>query len=159
MTTIPTEIPGVNLRFFDFSEETRDRIWEIYRRRKVDKMTLRAMAPIYGVSKERIRQLVAKAHRAETKRKQLKRRMERGDVPLRMENMPLSATCYYALKRLEAMRMTPEEFVTTFTILDVIKVKGMGRTHFMTLFKALEEIAPDAANLWTARDRENNNAA
>lgn len=159
MTTYPTDIPGIDLSYFDFSEEVRDRIWGIYRDRRVNKMTFQALAERHGVSKQRMVQIYHKAHKLETKRAQLKRRLTRGDVPLRMENIPMPRRCYLALRKLDALRMTPDEFAQTFTFVDVAKVKSVGFVFLKKLYYALENVCPDAANLWAARNRENNNPA
>lgn len=159
MTIYPTDIPGIDLTQFDFKGEARERNWQIYRERRVQKMTFHALGAKYGTSTERMRQIYYQAHRMETKRAQLKRRLTRGDVPLRMENLPLPSTCYRALRKLDAMRMTTTEFAETVSFVDVAKVKGVGFEFLKKLYYTLESIDPDAANLWAARNRENNNAS
>jgi hypothetical protein len=64
----------------DFSEESRERNWSIYNMRVVEKRTLSFIAEKYGLSRERIRQIVFKGERvmlvpedgcaAKTKRRQ-----------------------------------------------------------------------------------------
>ena len=48
---------------YDFPEDTRERNWSIYNMRVVEKRTLSFIAEKYGLSRERIRQIVFKGER------------------------------------------------------------------------------------------------
>jgi hypothetical protein len=153
LKTFPTPLRGLSEDYFNFEEEARDRIWEIYRMRKVDRMTMDAIGQKLGVSRERIRQLVNRANAFESKRRKLIRRLVRKDVPLRMEDLPLRPWEMYAIKKLKATRMTPEEFAETITFVEFAAVKNIGIHRLQTFFAVFKEVCPDAADLWTSRNR------
>ena len=61
----PWEHEGSPLRIgpYDFTEESRERNWNIYNMRVLEKRTLAHIAELYGLSRERIRQIVYKGDR------------------------------------------------------------------------------------------------
>jgi hypothetical protein len=49
--------------------------------------------------------------------------------------------------------LTPEEFAETITFVEFAAIKNIGIHRLQTFFSVFKEVCPDAADLWTARNR------
>tara|TARA_R100000700_G_C3159931_1_gene136251 strand:+ start:1005 stop:1469 length:465 start_codon:yes stop_codon:yes gene_type:complete len=129
---------------FGKSKEKKDRNKDIYIQRVVEKRTLQAIGKKYGITKERVRQLV-----------QLQRKYY--EVPDRVElmgDLPLNTKLYHTLKRYKELETPIVLFIKKYDIEKLIKIPGIGPTAVCFLYKLLDERGYDVQNLWTPRDRE-----
>tara|TARA_Y100000593_G_C4306590_1_gene336082 strand:+ start:2169 stop:2633 length:465 start_codon:yes stop_codon:yes gene_type:complete len=129
---------------FGKSKEKKDRNKDIYIQRVVEKRTLQAIGKKYGITKERVRQLV-----------QLQRKYY--EVPDRVElmgDLPLNTKLYHTLKRYKELETPIVLFIKKYNIEKLIKIPGIGPTAVCFLYKLLDERGYDVQNLWTPRDRE-----
>ena len=129
---------------FGKSKEKKDRNKDIYIQRVVEKRTLQAIGKKYGITKERVRQLV-----------QLQRKYY--EVPDRVElmgDLPLNTKLYHTLKRYKELETPIVLFINKYDIEKLVKIPGIGPTAVCFLYKLLDERGYDVQNLWTPRDRE-----
>tara|TARA_Y100001937_G_scaffold27156_1_gene38957 strand:- start:1101 stop:1565 length:465 start_codon:yes stop_codon:yes gene_type:complete len=129
---------------FGKSKEKKDRNKDIYIQRVVEKRTLQAIGKKYGITKERVRQLV-----------QLQRKYY--EVPDRVElmgDLPLNTKLYHTLKRYKELETPIVLFIKKYDIEKLIKIPGIGPTAVCFLYKLLDERGYDVQNLWTPRNRE-----
>lgn len=129
---------------FGKSKEKKDRNKDIYIQRVVEKRTLQAIGKKYGITKERVRQLV-----------QLQRKYY--EVPDRVElmgDLPLNTKLFHTLKRYKELETPIVLFIKKYDIEKLIKIPGIGPTAVCFLYKLLDERGYDVQNLWTPRDRE-----
>jgi len=129
---------------FGKSKEKKDRNKDIYIQRVVEKRTLQAIGKKYGITKERVRQLV-----------QLQRKYY--EVPDRVElmgDLPLNTKLFHTLKRYKELETPIVLFIKKYNIEKLIKIPGIGPTAVCFLYKLLDERGYDVQNLWTPRDRE-----
>tara|TARA_R100000479_G_scaffold61891_1_gene29263 strand:+ start:187 stop:651 length:465 start_codon:yes stop_codon:yes gene_type:complete len=134
----------VTIYKFGKSKEKKDRNKDIYIQRVVEKRTLQAIGKKYGITKERVRQLV-----------QLQRKYY--EVPDRVElmgDLPLNTKLYHTLKRYKELETPIVLFIKKYDIEKLIKIPGIGPTAVCFLYKLLDERGYDVQNLWTPRDRE-----
>jgi len=129
---------------FGKSKEKKDRNKDIYIQRVVEKRTLQAIGKKYGITKERVRQLV-----------QLQRKYY--EVPDRVElmgDLPLNTKLFHTLKRYKELETPIVLFIKKYDIEKLVKIPGIGPTAVCFLYKLLDERGYDVQNLWTPRDRE-----
>jgi hypothetical protein len=129
---------------FGKSKEKKDRNKDIYIQRVVEKRTLQAIGKKYGITKERVRQVV-----------QLQRKYY--EVPDRVElmgDLPLNTKLYHTLKRYKELETPIVLFIKKYDIEKLVKIPGIGPTAVCFLYKLLDERGYDVQNLWTPRDRE-----
>ena len=134
----------VTIYKFGKSKEKKDRNKDIYIQRVVEKRQLQAIGKKYGITKERVRQLV-----------QLQRKYY--EVPDRVElmgDLPLNTKLYHTLKRYKELETPIVLFIKKYDIEKLIKIPGIGPTAVCFLYKLLDERGYDVQNLWTPRDRE-----
>ena len=134
----------VTIYKFGKSKEKKDRNKDIYIQRVVEKRTLQAIGKKYGITKERVRQLV-----------QLQRKYY--EVPDRVElmgDLPLNTKLYHTLKRYKELETPIVLFIKKYDIEKLVKIPGIGPTGVCFLYKLLDERGYDVQNLWTPRDRE-----
>jgi|TARA_Y100000114_G_scaffold139550_1_gene143663 hypothetical protein len=134
----------VTIYKFGKSKEKKDRNKDIYIQRVVEKRTLQAIGKKYGITKERVRQLV-----------QLQRKYY--EVPDRVElmgDLPLNTKLYHTLKRYKELETPIVLFIKKYDIEKLVKIPGIGPTAVCFLYKLLDERGYDVQNLWTPRDRE-----
>ena len=134
----------VTIYKFGKSKEKKDRNKDIYIQRVVEKRTLQAIGKKYGITKERVRQLV-----------QLQRKYY--EVPDRVElmgDLPLNTKLYHTLKRYKELETPIVLFIKKYDIEKLIKIPGIGPTAVCFLYKLLDERGYDVQNIWTPRDRE-----
>ena len=134
----------VTIYKFGKSKEKKDRNKDIYIQRVVEKRTLQAIGKKYGITKERVRQLV-----------QLQRKYY--EVPDRVElmgDLPLNTKLYHTLKRYKELETPIVLFINKYDIEKLVKIPGIGPTAVCFLYKLLDERGYDVQNLWAPRDRE-----
>ena len=134
----------VTIYKFGKSKEKKDRNKDIYIQRVVEKRTLQAIGKKYGITKERVRQVV-----------QLQRKYY--EVPDRVElmgDLPLNTKLYHTLKRYKELETPIVLFIRKYDIEKLVKIPGIGPTAVCFLYKLLDERGYDVQNLWTPRDRE-----
>jgi hypothetical protein len=134
----------VTIYKFGKSKEKKDRNKDIYIQRVVEKRTLQAIGKKYGITKERVRQVV-----------QLQRKYY--EVPDRVElmgDLPLNTKLYHTLKRYKELETPIVLFIKKYDIEKLVKIPGIGPTAVCFLYKLLDERGYDVQNLWTPRDRE-----
>ena len=134
----------VTIYKFGKSKEKKDRNKDIYIQRVVEKRTLQAIGKKYGITKERVRQLV-----------QLQRKYY--EVPDRVElmgDLPLNTKLFHTLKRYKELETPIVLFIKKYDIEKLVKIPGIGPTAVCFLYKLLDERGYDVQNLWTPRDRE-----
>ena len=134
----------VTIYKFGKSKEKKDRNKDIYIQRVVEKRTLQAIGKKYGITKERVRQLV-----------QLQRKYY--EVPDRVElmgDLPLNTKLYHTLKRYKELETPIVLFIKKYDIEKLVKIPGIGPTAVCFLYKLLDERGYDVQNLWAPRDRE-----
>ena len=114
---------------FGKSKEKKDRNKDIYIQRVVEKRTLQAIGKKYGITKERVRQLV-----------QLQRKYY--EVPDRVElmgDLPLNTKLYHTLKRYKELETPIVLFIKKYDIEKLVKIPGIGPTAVCFLYKLLDE--------------------
>ena len=134
----------VTIYKFGKSKEKKDRNKDIYIQRVVEKRTLQAIGKKYGITKERVRQVV-----------QLQRKYyEVPDRVVLMGDLPLNTKLYHTLKRYKELETPIVLFIKKYDIEKLVKIPGIGPTAVCFLYKLLDERGYDVQNLWTPRDRE-----
>tara|TARA_A100001011_G_C14109875_1_gene756518 strand:+ start:480 stop:944 length:465 start_codon:yes stop_codon:yes gene_type:complete len=129
---------------FGKSKEKKDRNKDIYIQRVVEKRTLQAIGKKYGITKERVRQLV-----------QLQRKYY--EVPDRVElmgDLPLNTKLRLILGRYKELETPIVLFIKKYNVEKLIKIPSVGPTSVCLLYKLLDERGYDVQNLWTPRNRE-----
>jgi hypothetical protein len=159
----PWEHEGNVLRIgqFDFREEYRERNWNLYNMCVLEKRTLSFAAEKHGISRERVRQIVAKANRI-----MAARRWVRGDnkkkAEMTMGEMPLSDRTKNILTAALGAEWTEAPillFVGVFKPDELLRWKGAGRKSFLEIYNRLKEVDADVADIWTSGHGEDYNAS
>ena len=142
----------------DFPWENRDRNWEIYNMRVVEKRTLGHIANQYGVTRERVRQIVFKGERILALRKWLDLEAARNDKTI-LGSLTLSTRLRNALCNeigddwwLTDIRA----FCSTTSKEDMRLLPNIGNKTLNDFHAILEEADKDAANLWASGHGKNN---
>ena len=142
----------------DFPLENRDRNWEIYNMRVAEKRTLGHIANQYGVTRERVRQIVFKGERILALRKWLDLEAARTDKTI-LGSLTLSTRLRNALLNeigndwwLTDIRA----FCAMTTKQDMALLPNIGKKSLDELHELIEEADPDAANLWATGHGKNN---
>lgn len=143
---------------YDFKGEHRERNWDIYRMRVVEKRTLDSIGMKYGLSRERVRQIVAKGERITYRRAWIKEEAERkSDMVMEALNIPVAVL--NVLGNMGVLDMPLKDFVKSHTPAAVLREYNCGRKKLRQLIAAIEEIDPDVSNIWTAGHGQNYNPA
>ncbi|MEK9954543.1 MAG: sigma factor-like helix-turn-helix DNA-binding protein [Pelagibacteraceae bacterium] len=142
----------------DFPIQYRERNWAIWRMRVIEKRTLDAIGTKFGVSRERVRQIVAKAERILDCQAWVKDQISK-DGEMVMGALNVSTGIYNILTNMGARDMTLSEFVKIYTPADVMKQPNCGRQRLRQLIASIEEIKPDVSYIWTAGHGQNYNPA
>lgn len=143
----------------DFPVEHRERNWEIYNARVVEKRTLGYLSKQYGISRERIRQIVFKGERITALRKWLKIEVARTDKTV-LGSLTLSTRLRNALRNeigKDWWVTDIADFCAKSTKEGMMRWPNLGKKSLEELHELLERVNPDAANLWAAGNGQNNN--
>lgn len=149
-----------NFRIYrhDFRGPLRERNWEIYRMRVVEKRTLDSIGAKYGITRERVRQIVFKAERILARQSWVKKEADRKREMV-MGALDLNLGALNVLINMGVHEMKLGLFVTIYTPADVLRQPNCGRQRLRQIIAAIEEIDPNVSNLWTAGHGKNYNPA
>jgi hypothetical protein len=147
---------GFCIYHYDFNGPHRERNWDIYRMRVKEKRTLDSIGSKYGVSRERVRQIVAKAERILARRAWADAEAARKREMV-MAALNLSVGVLNILTNMGVAEMNLRDFVQQYTPNDVIREPNCGRRKLKQLIAAIEEIDPNVSNIWTAGHGQNYN--
>ena len=129
---------------FGKSKEKKARNKDIYIQRVVEKRTLQAIGDKYGITKERVRQLVSMQKKY-------------FEVPDRVEligDLPLNTKLRIILDRYKELETPIVLFIKKYNVEKLIKIPSVGPTSICLLYKLLDERGYDVQNLWTPRNRK-----
>ena len=120
-------------------------------------MTLTAISKKFGVSRERVRQIVnayevSKIVEDERKQRVIRQRKS----PLKdatMGEVGSTRRVVNLIKRLDACELTPKEFIKQFSPRKVMALPGIGPDTMDALAEDMKEFDENAARLWSARKR------
>tara|TARA_R110000868_G_scaffold178785_4_gene418630 strand:+ start:3094 stop:3678 length:585 start_codon:yes stop_codon:yes gene_type:complete len=159
----PWEHEGNVLRIgpSDFREEYRERNWNIYNMCVLEKRTLSFAAEKHGLSRERVRQIVAKAHRIMRVRRWV-RGGNKKKAEMTMGDMPLSTRTTTILTSALGEEWTDAPillFAGAFKPDELLRWPGAGRKSFLEIHNRLKEVDEDVANIWTSGHGEDYNPA
>jgi hypothetical protein len=129
--------------------------------RVVEKRTLSHIANQYGVSRERVRQIVFKGERIVALRKWLSLEVNRKDKTI-LGSLTLSTRLRNALinKIGEGWwLMDIRAFCVMTTKESMARLPNIGKKSLDELHELIEEADPDAANLWATGHGKNDNPA
>jgi len=149
----------INSSQTDFPAENRERNWEIYNSRIIEKRTLSHLARQYGLSRERIRQIVYRGERIVSLRNWLTVETSRTENKI-LGSLTLSTRLRNALHNEFGENWWLVEitaFCNMTTKDGMRRLPNVGNKSLNELHALLEEINPDAANLWASGNGENNN--
>ena len=134
----------------DFSIQHRERNWEIWRMRVLEKRTLKSIGLRYGISRERVRQIVVKAERLLKKEvwvdQQIKKNLE-----MVMGALPVCTELNNVLGNMGVLDITLKEFTEAYTPKDVLSMPNCGRKRLNQLISAVKEVNSDVSDIWTTR--------
>ena len=111
---------------------------EIYHKRMMDKRTLQSVGDEYGLSRERIREIVAKLHRVKLREKEKGSRCLNpkvmGDIQWNSVRIVNCLTYYHK----GVMEMSIEEFIKSFNYNKMMLARNFGRKAIQELCRKLE---------------------
>jgi len=143
----------------DFHEDSRERNWNIYNMRVIEKRTLEHIAKVHGLSRERIRQIVFKGERLMALRKWV-RGENKKQAEMAIGALPLSTRMRNAMMN----ELGPDWWKVNILLFCAATSKeemrrwpNVGNKTLNDLHEMLQKVDRDAANLWASRNRENNN--
>ena len=136
--------------------DSRARAKEMCRLREEEGMTLQAVADIFGLSRERVRQLVARHKRQFLRQEQFKegslRLVVMGDlqgvVPTRV---------WAAITAAGLQSFPVQTFVDRIDLRELLRFPNLGRRTIRALLETLEQGGYDVSHLWAAGNWENYN--
>jgi hypothetical protein len=146
---------------YDFPEGSRERNWNIYNMRVIEKRTLSFIAEKHGLSRERIRQIVYKGERV-----MLVRRWVRGENK-KKAGMSVGALRLSTRAQNVLTNMLGNEWVETSILLfvgafkpdELLRAPGAGRKTFLEIYNKIKKVDADVADIWTSGHGENYNPA
>lgn len=135
-------------------EEARERGKEMHRLRTAQQMSLQAIGDRYGLSRERVRQIVAKYERVFLPQE----RFDKGD--LRVVVMGdlrgvLPARAWQVVEYAGLQSYPVQSFIDRIDLLEVMSFPGVGKRTVVTLLETLEKAGYDVSHLWAARNWQN----
>lgn len=142
----------------DFRGPLRERNWQIYRMRVQEKRTLDSIGAKFGITRERVRQIVFKAERILARQSWVKKEADRKREMV-MGALDLNLGALNVLANMGVHEMKLGLFVTIYTPDDVLRQPNCGRQRLRQIIAAIEEIDPNVSNLWTAGHGKNYNPA
>ena len=129
--------------------------------RVVEKRTLSFIAEKYGLSRERIRQIVFKGERV-----MLVRRWVRGEnkkkAGMSVGALLLSTRAQNVLTNMlgpEWVEVSILLFVGAFKPDELLRAPGAGRKTFLEIYNKIKKVDADVADIWTSGHGENYNPA
>jgi hypothetical protein len=146
---------------YDFPEDTRERNWSIYNMRVVEKRTLAFIAEKYGISRERVRQIVFKGDRVMRVRKWV-RGENKKKAGMAMGALRLSTRARNVLTNelgYEWVETPILLFIGAYKPDELLRAKGAGRKTFLELHEKIRKVDADVADIWTSGHGENYNPA
>lgn len=144
----------------DFPEEFRERNWNIYNMRVIEKRTLAHISERHGISRERVRQIVYKGARI-----MQVRRWVRGENK-KKAGMAMGALLLSTRARNVLTHALGDEwpdlqlllFIGTFKPDELLRWPGAGRKTFVEIYNKIKKVDADVADIWTSGHGENYNA-
>jgi len=131
---------------------------EVYHKRVVEKRTLQSVADEYGITRERVRQIVAKIDK---KALWEAARASRPSPPKVMKDIWWSRRAYNCLYNEDLLRVSLEDFVENVSHSRLIhRVPNMGKKTIEEICKRLEENGQqNISHLRSARNGENHRSS
>lgn len=131
---------------------------EVYHKRVVEKRTLQSVADEYGITRERVRQIVAKIDK---KALWEAARASRPSPPRKMKDIWWSRRAYNCLYNEDLLRVSLEDFVEHMSHHRLMcRIPNMGKKTVEEICKRLEENGQqDISHLRSARNGENHRAS
>ena len=131
---------------------------EVYHKRVVEKRTLQSVADEYGITRERVRQIVAKIDR---KALWEAARASRSSPPRTMKDIWWSRRVYNCLYNEDLLRVSLSDFVEHLSHNRLMgRIPNMGKKSVEEICKRLEENGQqDISHLRSARNGENHRAS
>lgn len=134
------------------SKKNLDRDRKIYDMRVNQLMTLTAISKRFGLTRERVRQIVLSFSKATEINQKRADALSNKANDARMLEIGSSRRVVNLIKRLRAEHLTPKEFVREFTPNAIKCLPSIGKNTFAELLSDLEEFDPDVTNFWTTRN-------
>ena len=145
----------------DFPEASRERNWNIYNMRVIEKRTLAFIAERHGVSRERIRQVVFKGERIMKVRSWV-RGENKKKAGMAMGALRLSTRARNVLTNelgYEWVEITLLLFVGAYKPDELLRAPGAGRKTFVEIYNKIKQVDEDVADIWTSGHGQNYNVA
>lgn len=144
----------------DFPEEFRERNWNIYNMRVIEKRTLAHIAERHGMSRERVRQIVYKGARIMQVRRWV-RGENKKKAGMAMGALLLSTRARNVLTNAlgdEWVDLQLLLFIGTFKPDELLRWPGAGRKTFVEIYNKIKKVDADVADIWTSGHGENYHA-
>ena len=127
---------------------------EIYRLRTQEKLSLQKIGDQYGLSRERVRQIIWKYERTYLRRELL----DRGELRLVVmgDLIGLVSSRMHQIIRIAALQSYPvQSFIDNIDLRDILNYPNVGVQTIYALLKTFEKAGYDVSHLWAARDWQN----
>ena len=135
-------------------EDSIKRSEEIYRLRQQEKLTLQEIGKRFGLSRERVRQIIAKYERVYLRRKQLAQGTLRIVVMGDLDGLVPSRVNH--IIRIAALQSYPvQSFINLIDLRDILNYPNVGVQTVYALLKVFERAGYDVSHLWATRDWQN----
>ena len=131
-----------------------DRAREMHRLRNEEKLSLQTIGDQFGLSRERVRQIIAKHERVVMRREKL----ERGElrVVVMGDLTGLVPSRVQQFIRLAALQSYPvQSFIDRIDLRDILNYPNVGLQTVRSLLTVFEKAGYDVSHLWAARDWQN----
>jgi len=145
----------------DFHPDSRERNWNIYNMRVIEKRTLEHIAKVHGLSRERIRQIVFKGERMMALRKWV-RGENKKQAEMAVGALPLSTRMRNAMRNElgpDWWKVNILLFCATTSKEEMRRWPTVGNKTLNDLHAMLQKVDRDATNLWASRNRENDHSS
>jgi len=145
----------------DFHEDSRERNWNIYNMRVIEKRTLEHIAKVHGLSRERVRQIVWKGGRLMALREWV-RGENKKQAEMAIGALPLSTRMRNAIRKElgpDWWKVNILLFCATTSKKEMRLWPNVGNKTLNDLHEMLQKVDQDAANLWASRDRKNDHSS
>ena len=135
-------------------DEKIERAREIYRLRTQEKLSLQKIGDQYGLSRERVRQIVYKYERTYLRREML----ERGELRIVVmgDLIGLVSSRMHQIIRIAMLHSYPvQSFIDRIDLRDILNYPNVGVQTVYSLLNIFQKAGYDVSHLWAARDWQN----
>lgn len=135
-------------------DEMIQRAKEMHRMRTQDRLSLQKIGDQFDLSRERVRQILAKYERVFLRREQLAQGKLR--IVVMGDLQGLVSSRVWSIIRIAALQSYPvQSFIDRIDLRDILNYPNIGRQTVYHLLNTFEKAGYDVSHLWAARDWQN----